>query len=70
VASAEESLELVKIQYEGDSATVIRYLEGELARNTAKIRVTRGFYDREQALAEIGRAIGLFGLAFAQDQGG
>ena len=53
------SLELVKIQYEGGSATITRYLEAELARNTARIRVTRAFYDRQQAVAEIGRAVGL-----------
>jgi len=68
VASAEESLELVKKQYEGGSATITRYLEAELARNTAKTRATRAFYDREQALADIGRAIGLLGIAFTQDQ--
>ncbi len=67
VASAEESLDLVKKQYEGGSATITRYLEAELARNTAKIRVTRAFYDREQALADIGRAIGLLGIMFTQD---
>ncbi len=59
VASAEESLVLVKKQFEGGSATITRYLEAELSRNTARIRSTRAFYDREQAVAEIGRAIGL-----------
>jgi outer membrane protein TolC len=58
VASAEESLKLVKLQYEGGSATITRYLEAELDRNRAKIRATAAFYDHEKALYEIGRAIG------------
>jgi len=70
VASAEESLELVKKQFEGGSATITRYLEAELARNMARIRVTRAFYDREQAFADIGRAIGSLGIIFTQDQDG
>lgn len=69
-ANAEESLGLVKRQFEGGSATITRYLEAELARNTARIRVTRAFYDREKALAEIGRAIGLLGEMFTQDPAG
>jgi outer membrane protein TolC len=58
VASAEESLKLVKLQYEGGSATITRYLEAELDRNRAKMRATTAFYDHEKALYEIGRAIG------------
>jgi outer membrane protein TolC len=58
VASAEESLKLVKLQYEGGSATITRYLEAELDRNRAKMRATTAFYDQEKALYEIGRAIG------------
>jgi len=58
VASAEESLKLVKMQYEGGSATITRYLEAELDRNRAKIRATAAFYDHQKAIFEIGRAIG------------
>ena len=58
VASAEESLKLVKMQYEGGSATITRYLEAELDRNRAKIRATAAFYDQQKAIFEIGRAIG------------
>jgi len=36
VEMAEESLQLVKKQFDGGSATVTRYLEAELARNTAQ----------------------------------
>jgi outer membrane protein TolC len=49
---------LVKKQYEGGSATVTRYLEAELDRNQARIRVIVARYDREKARAEVGRAIG------------
>lgn len=59
VAMSEESLSLVKKQYEGGSATITRYLEAELDRNSAKIRSTSAYYDREKALADIARATGL-----------
>ncbi len=58
VAEARESLNLVKRQYEGGSATITRYLDAELARNKAEIRSTAAFYDRGKALAELGRALG------------
>ncbi len=58
VAAAEESLELVKRQYEGGSATIARYLQAELDRNRARVRATAAYYDREKAVANIGRAVG------------
>ena len=58
VEQAEESLSLVKKQYEGGSATITRYLDAELARNRARIRATVAFYDREKARAAVGRALG------------
>lgn len=58
VAMAEESLNLVRKQYDGGSANITRYLEAELDRNRAKIRAAAAFYDRETAMAEVGRAIG------------
>ncbi|MBN1931004.1 MAG: TolC family protein [Desulfobacterales bacterium] len=61
VADAETCLELVKLQYEGGSATITRYLEAELDRNKAEIDATTAFYDRQKAYAEIGRAIGYWG---------
>ncbi len=70
VDSAEESLMLVKHQFEGGSATITRYLEAELARNTARIRVTQAFYDREKARADISRAVGLLGEMFIQTHSG
>lgn len=58
VAAAEESLELVRRQFTGGAVSITRFLEAELDRNRAKIRETAARYDREKALAEIGRAIG------------
>lgn len=58
VAQSEESLQLVKKQYEEGAATITRYLEAELDRNRARIRSTAAFFDHEKALADIGRAIG------------
>jgi len=58
VAQAEESLRLVKTQYEGGSATVTRYLDAETARNRAETRAVAAFYDREKAQAAVARAVG------------
>ena len=63
VAMAEESFKLVRKQYEGGAATITRYFEAELAFNRAKTRTTAAYYDREKALADIGRAIGYWGKA-------
>ena len=60
VAMAEESLQLVKQQYEGGSVGITRYLETELALSRARTRKTAAFYDHEKALAEIQRAIGFW----------
>lgn len=65
VNSAEESLSLVKKQFEGGSATITRYLEAELARNSARINATSAFYDREKAKADMARAVGILGPVFA-----
>jgi len=62
-ASAEESLGLVLKQFEGGSATITRYLQAELDRNRARIRATAAYYDRQKALAEIGRAVGYWAQA-------
>jgi outer membrane protein TolC len=60
VARAEESLSLVKNQYEGGAANITRYLQAELDFTSTKIRSTAAYYDREKALADVGRAIGYF----------
>ncbi len=62
VAQAEESLNLVRKQYEGGSATITRYLDAELARNTVRVRERSAFYDCKKAQADIGRALGYCGL--------
>lgn len=62
VAQAEESLNLVRKQYEGGSATITRYLDAELAFNTARARERSAFYDWKKAQADIGRALGYCGL--------
>lgn len=58
VAQAEESLALVRKEYEGGSATITRYLEAELALNRARIQARSAYYDKEKSLASIGRGIG------------
>lgn len=55
VALGEESLSLVKKQVEGGSATVTRYLEAELDRNSARIRETSAYYEMKKSLAAIFR---------------
>ncbi|CAN2044846.1 TolC family protein [Candidatus Magnetomoraceae bacterium gMMP-1] len=59
VDMAKESLKLVKKQFDGGSVSITRYLEAELDRNSARIRAAAAFYDREKAIADIGRAAGL-----------
>jgi outer membrane protein len=60
VAAAEESLDIVRRQYTGGAVPITRFLEAELDRNRAKIRETAARYDREKALADIGRAVGFW----------
>jgi len=68
VAKAEESLSLVKRQYEGGSANITRYLEAQLAESQARISAIAAFYDRQKALAEIGRAIGYWSVTYNTQQ--
>ena len=60
VAQARESLRLVKKQYEGGSVTVTRYLDAELAFNSARIRASSAVFDSEKAAASVGRALGFW----------
>jgi outer membrane protein TolC len=62
IAQAKESLSLVEKQYDGGSATITRYLDAELALNTARVRERSAFYDWKKAQADIGRALGYCGL--------
>jgi len=69
VAQAEESLRLVRKQYEGGSATVTRYLDAELDRRRTEIRAITARYDREKARADVGRALGLWAESPAPAEG-
>ncbi|MDA3785672.1 MAG: TolC family protein [Deltaproteobacteria bacterium] len=62
-AAAEESLALVLTQFQGGSATITRYLQAELDWNRARLRATAAHYDRQKALAQIGRSIGYWAKA-------
>lgn len=59
VSMAEESLKLVKQQYDGGSVPISRYLETELARNGSLIRKAAAHYDSEKARADMERATGI-----------
>jgi outer membrane protein TolC len=59
VEMAEETLNLIKIRYEGGSDSVTRYLESELAWNRARISMAAAFYDKKIAQSEIARAMGI-----------
>ena len=67
VAQAEASLELVRMQYEGGSATITRYLEAELARNQARTRAVAAHLDRERARAAVSRALGHWALQAGEE---
>jgi outer membrane protein len=62
VAQAEESLSLVRKEYEGGSATITRYLEAEAALNRARILAKAAYYDKERAMASVGRGIGYWAI--------
>jgi outer membrane protein len=58
VANADETLVLVRRQYDNGAATITRYLEAELARSQAHMSQAAALYDREKAVADIARSIG------------
>jgi outer membrane protein len=64
VGAAEESLQLVAVQYRGGAATVTRYLEAESARARSRTAKIQAQLDIERAEVEAQRAIGgLYPLA-------
>jgi outer membrane protein len=67
VAQADESLTLVKRQYDGGAATVTRYLEAELALSQARIRAAASHYDQRKASADTTRSLGLW-VRYAQQE--
>ncbi len=60
IGAAEESFRLVREHYQGGAVTVTRYLEAELDRNRARIRVAATRYNRVKARADVVRALGLW----------
>ena len=60
---AEEALRLVRKEYEGGSATIVRYLDAQLAQNTARVSEISAYYDLKKAGADLCRALGCFGEA-------
>jgi outer membrane protein len=64
---AEEALRLVKREYEGGSANIVRYMDAELALNRARTMETSAHYDTKKAQAEIGRALGYFENSIAEE---
>jgi outer membrane protein len=66
VANADETLVLVRRQYDSGAATVTRYLEAELARTQAHMSHAAALYDHEKALADIARAIGHLSVAYPE----
>ncbi len=56
---AEESLLLVKKQYEGGAANITRYLDAELAYSRSKTRFATATFDKMSAVVETARANGL-----------
>ncbi|MEW6273401.1 MAG: TolC family protein [Thermodesulfobacteriota bacterium] len=64
VDAADETLQLVEVQYRGGAATVTRYLEAESARARARTAKIQARLDLERAKVEAQRAIGgLYPLA-------
>ena len=66
VANADETLVLVRRQYDSGAATITRYLEAELARSQAHMSQAAALYDHEKALADIARAIGHLSVAYPE----
>lgn len=63
VTQAEESLRLVRRQYEEGRAPITRYLEAESMRTAARMRRTDAVYDLARARADLERALGRFSPA-------
>jgi outer membrane protein len=61
-AQAEETLLLVKREYEGGSAMITRYLDAELALRRARILAKGAYYDQEKAKASVARGIGFWSI--------
>lgn len=58
VEQAEETLSLVRSQYEAGAATVTRFLEAELMLTQARMRYTAASFGLKKSLADAARAMG------------
>ena len=58
VQSADEALRLVKEERQAEVVTVTRYIEAEVARNTAQSNSIAAHYDALSAEAALKKAIG------------
>ncbi len=63
LAAAEESLSMVRTQYQAGSVRITRYLEAETTETRARMRLVRARYDLKQAEADVARATGRFAHA-------
>lgn len=62
VAAADESLQLVAVQYRGGAVTVTRYLEAESGRARARTARIQAQLDVDRATVDVERAIGRLSL--------
>ncbi len=58
VKQAQESLRLVRKQYQGGSSTITRYLSAELDLKRSQYRSSLAFYARQKALADLASSLG------------
>jgi outer membrane protein TolC len=63
IKQAEESLDLVKKQYQNGATTISRYLEAESMLTQSHLRYIKAKFDLKKAFANAARAIGLFSLS-------
>lgn len=59
-SQAEEAFRLVQIEYDRGSAGIVRYLDAELAKNSALVAQAAAFYDFRRSQADVARALGHF----------
>jgi outer membrane protein TolC len=60
VRQAQESLRLVRKQYQGGSSTITRYLHAELDLQKTRYRSSLAFYAKQKAMADLARALGFW----------
>lgn len=68
VASAEDALRLVQVQYGAGTVTITRYLEAEAARGAARSRAIAARYDLRRSEAGLEKAMGVWAQKEAGDE--